>query len=42
MSEEVKTEKPKNKGALVKAVLIGILVGVAFMLTAKFVNFAMM
>lgn len=38
-----KTEdKPQKKMHITKAVLIGIVVGVMFMLTAKFVNFALM
>ncbi len=42
MSTESSQEKPSNKSTILKAVLIGFTVGVAFMLTAKFVNFVIM
>lgn len=42
MSEESSQDKASNKATIIKAVLIGFAVGVAFMLTAKFVNFAIM
>lgn len=42
MSIDQDNAKSEKKRAVVKAALIGFAVGVAFMLTAKFVNFAMM
>ena len=42
MSNEPDLEKSNKKGTIIKAALIGLAAGVAFMLTAKFVNFAIM
>lgn len=41
MSQESNHTNANNKSSFIKATLIGIAVGVAFMLTAMFVNYAM-
>ncbi|WP_444996723.1 hypothetical protein [Aliikangiella sp. IMCC44359] len=42
MSNESEQEKSSKKSTIIKATLIGFAAGVAFMLAAKFVNFAIM